>query len=82
MNKSGIYGCVFQKLIFSTAGAEQSSVWCATYLTLSSSYEISILLLDPEIAPKVPEQGLIKILITSLYFTDSKAEQIPDFSPL
>jgi len=43
--------------------------------------EINILL-NPEITSKVMEQGLIKILITSLYFSDSKAEQIPDFPPL
>lgn len=46
--------------------------------TLRYRYNISILLLNPEVSSKVTEQGLIKILIT-LYFSDSKAEQI---SPL
>lgn len=73
---------MFQKLLFSTALAEHASVWRATYIALRYRYEISILLLNPEIASKVTEQGLIKILIASLYFSDSKAEKIPDFPPL
>lgn len=66
-----------QRLIFSRAVAEQAMVGCATDITLSYRCGIRILLLNPEMALKVTEPGLIKILITILYF--SKAEQIPDF---
>lgn len=71
---------MFQNLILSGAAAEQTVVGCATGITLGYRCGIRILLLNPEMASKVTEPGLIKILITSLYF--SKAEQIPYFLAL